>query len=177
MRKRTERLLLPRAEYLRELFAYDPLTGSLVWKRRPREHFPTQRACSTWNARYSGKEALAAVNKSSGHLFGSIDNRHFLKQRVIWKLVTGEEPPLIVDHRDRDPTNNQWNNLRAATKSQNNINSGLKRGVSFDKSRGLWAAYTKLNGKKVHLGRHKTEAQARQARELGVRRYFGEFAP
>lgn len=91
--------------------------------------------------------------------------------------MTGDEPPPIVDHADRDILNNCWDNLRAATKSQNNINRNGLAGVHFDKSRGNWQAYTKVNGRKVHLGRHATEEEARRAREQGVRRIYNEFAP
>lgn len=176
MSVRKIRVLLPDAAYLRSCFRYNKRTGILIWKKRPREHFATQRAFGMWNARYAGKEALTAVN-TYGHLAGTLDNKKYVAHRVIWKLVTGQEPPHLIDHRNRKPSDNRWRNFRAATKGQNNINSSLSRGVSFDKSRGKWAAYTKLNGRKIFLGRHETERAARLARISGVRELFGDFAP
>lgn len=176
MKKQKNRVTLPAFTYLQECFTYFPETGRLFWKARPEAHFPTPRASRSWNARYAHKPAFTTAN-AYGHLTGSLAAGKYVAHRIIWKLVTGEEPPLLIDHKDRNPKNNRWNNFRAATKGQNNINSSIPHGVHFDKSRGRWAAYTKFNGKKVHLGRHDTEMAARQARIAGVRKLFGEFAP
>jgi len=35
-------------EYLREAFDYDPKTGVLTWRKRPREHFNTDRGWKIW---------------------------------------------------------------------------------------------------------------------------------
>ena len=129
-----------------------------------------------WNARYANKRAFATVN-NSGYFFGCIDNNKYLTHRIIWKMLTGKDPVGIIDHADRNPLNNKQGNLRPATKSQNNINRKNNAGVHYDKSRGNWQAYTKTNGKKVHLGRYASEAEARVARINGVRELFGDFAP
>src|SRR5437762_1298651 len=59
----------------------------------------------------------------------------------------------ILDHKDRNYLNNQIDNLRSATISQNKINSKLQRnntsgfkGVCFYKARNKWVAYIKVNG-------------------------------
>lgn len=167
---------LPDAAYLHECLRYAPVTGLLFWKLRPREHFDSRRICTWWNKRYAGKQAFVTVN-NSGYFFAAVDNRKYLAHRVIWKLMTGEDPVEIVDHVDRNPLNNCWANLRCATKSQNNINRNKKAGVHFDKSRGNWQAYTKRNGRKVHLGRYASEAEARRARAIGVEKIYREYAP
>ncbi|EKF16891.1 HNH endonuclease, partial [Nitratireductor pacificus pht-3B] len=53
----------PTVETLRELLVYDPETGILTWKVRPRRHFKTDGAWKGWNARYAGK--LAGTPNSS----------------------------------------------------------------------------------------------------------------
>ena len=68
----------------------------------------------------------------------------YLNHRLIFFMVHGFEPE-IVDHIDNNPLNNHPDNLRAATKQENQCNcdkrsnntSGYK-GVSFDKRRGTW---------------------------------------
>lgn len=56
-------------------------------------------------------------------------------------------------------------------KPPRNNTSGIK-GVSFDKSRRLWAAYINVHGKRVHLGRFSTLEQAQEARENAEKLYF-----
>jgi hypothetical protein len=170
------RKILPPVEYLLACFSYNPSTGDMVWRHRPREHFVSKRSHTLWNARYSGTKVGYLV--ASGHLNTSINDSHFLLHRIIWKMMRAEEPPEIVDHKDRDPLNNKWHNLREATKAQNNVNALKKdRGVYFDPTRGKWEAAVKVNQQKIHLGRHDTKARALAARAAGVRKYFGEFAP
>lgn len=168
--------LLPAVEHLRVCLRYEAETGKLFWNERPRSHFKTEGMWNTWNKRFAGKEAFCAP-QSSGHLNGTLDWVHYSAQRIIWKIVTGEEPPLIVDHEDRNPKNNKWPNLRAATKGQNNINSTTRAGVYFDKSRNQWAAEIGVRPKKIFLGRFNTREAASAARLEGVKKLFGEFAP
>ncbi len=166
---------LPSQEYLKECFVYFRTTGKLFWRVRPAYHFKDARACNSWNTRYSKKEAFTAVS-DAGYFHGRLNDRGHLAHRLIWKLVRGEDPPALIDHEDTVRSNNAWKNLRAATKGQNNVNSKRGAGVHFDKSRGKWMAYSKLNGKMVHFGRHDTEEQARAARNIGAEKLHGEFA-
>lgn len=60
---------LPDAAFLRECLSYDPLTGMLTWRKRPRHHFPSEPAHGTWNTRWAGRPA--GFTHSSGHKRGS----------------------------------------------------------------------------------------------------------
>lgn len=167
---------LPPVGYLRECLRYESESGKLYWLERPLRHFSNRRVFGWWNSTYAGTKAFTAQTKGK-QIFGSVDNEHYLAHRVIWKLVTGKEPPAIIDHRDRNSLNNRWENLRAATKSQNNINSTVKREVWFDKARNKWQAHIKKNGKRIHLGRYDSEREALLVRKIAAQKYFGEFAP
>lgn len=172
---------LPPAEYLRERFAYDPETGVVTWRERPVSDFPTYRASRVWNARYAGK--LAKTKLKSGHLYFAIDHKKYRSHRLIWKWMTGEEPPPELDHEDTDRTNNRWLNLRPATPSQNKCNRGLQRnntsgfkGVTWNKRQRKWIAQIKLNRKNRRIGQFdsKEAAAAAYARAAAVE--HGEFA-
>ena len=89
----------------------------------------------------------------------------------------------MLDHKDRNPLNNNKANLRPCTHQQNIFNcrkrsdntSGL-RGVSWSKERKKWHAQITFNGKCVALGRYETRNEAAEAYNLKAKELFGEFA-
>ena len=178
---------LPPAEYLREALDYDPATGVLTWRARPRSHFPDEATMRKWNTRRGGTQAGDLRKEIIRYKLRrvwriAINNRRYLSHRVVWKIVTGEEPPATLDHRDQDPTNNKWDNLRPATRSQQGMNksrmannkSGF-RGVTLKKSTGKWSAQICVNGKTTHLGYYHSIRDAKAAYESASKQLFGEF--
>jgi len=148
--------MLPAKAYLRERFAYDPQTGILTWKNHPdiktgRRNWLIGRpvGCKS-TGRWNGLQTI-------------LNNTHYLVHRIIWKWMTGAEPPEI-DHIDRDPTNNRWDNLRAATR-KTNANNRMGHGVhpSSIKGKPAYRARIAIAGKNVHLGTFPTIKQARAA--------------
>ena len=51
-------------------------------------------------------------------------------------------------------------------------NTSGHKGVSWDKSRGMWSAYIQVRGTKIHLGRFYEYDDAVKARELAEEEYF-----
>jgi hypothetical protein len=45
----------PTPEFIKECFNYNPETGELLWKERPRSHFRSDKDHAAWNRRYPGK--------------------------------------------------------------------------------------------------------------------------
>ena len=95
-------------------------------------------------------------------------------------MHTGEEPPAIIDHINRDRLDNRWCNLRAGTPSGNIGNSkrtGSKYlpGVYFSSGprKKPWAA----SFNKKTLGMFATEKEAHEAYAEKHREHFGEFSP
>ena len=146
----------------------DIQAGTAIWKSRPREHFQTNRAYSTWNSRYAGK--LAGCKTSPhGYWFISINNNRFLLHRIIWIYATGESP-LVIDHVDGNPSNNSIYNLRDCSFSENSRNqkksSANKSGITGVRlHKGIYEAYGKVNRKYVYLGSFKTIEDAIVARK------------
>lgn len=102
--------------------------------------------------------------------------------RLAWLYMTGEWPTDEIDHRDRDPSNNRWSNLREATHKQNLSNQGIHsnnrlgiRGVEKHGKR--FRAYLGVEGKKVILGWFDTAEEAGAARDAAGRDMRGEFYP
>ena len=169
---------LPSVEYLRECFEYDPDTGTLTWRARPRGHFNGERIWRAWNARHSGREAGQTL--PSGYHRVAVCNTQYRVNRVITKLMTGEDPPRTVDHHDGDPSNDKWENLRPATQQEQNWNQGLRknntsgfRGVyRFEKK---WVAAITKERSFINLGLYGTPEEAAAAYGVEARKLHGKF--
>lgn len=159
---------LPPADLLRALFSYDPLTGIVVWKMRP-----------AYTRVVVGSEVKSKF--ASGYIRVTIKGSTYRLHLIIWKMVTGEDPVVEVDHWDLDKANNRWINLREASRSQNGMNIGLtKRNTSGFKgvSRvpcGKWKASIRYQGKLIYLGHHDTPEAAHAVYVAKSIELFGEF--
>lgn len=87
-----------------------------------------------------------------------------------------------IDHRNRNKLDNQRENLRMSTQSQNVMNSPIRRnntssvsGVHFDKSKRKWVARVSVEGKSVFFKRFDTFEEAVEARKRIAKEYYGEF--
>ena len=93
--------------------------------------------------------------------------KSYLVHRIVWKWMTGEDPPSLIDHINHDPHDNRWENLRLATPSENSQNargSGkYKKGVYKNTCGVTFVARIMVDGKKFYLGCYKTEDEAHQA--------------
>lgn len=169
---------MPDAAYLRECFDYNPETGELTWRRRPRAHFGTYKGWRMWSCRYPG--AKVGRKDQKGYTYVKIDHSGWFAHRIIWVLQTGDDPgPLQIDHCNCDKSDNRWGNLRLATHWQNRVHSpgwkksGLPKGVT--KSWRRFHAACKLNGRRHYLGTFATAEEASAAYLAFVRPEHGEF--
>jgi len=122
---------LPSIEYLRQVLDYNPETGIFVWKEY-RNH----------NAK-AGDVAGHIQKNRYGYcrIIICLDYVQYKAHRIVWALMTGKNPPHIIDHIDGNPLNNRWNNLREATAYQNRVNEKIRKNnvskvknVSFHKA-------------------------------------------
>jgi hypothetical protein len=100
--------------------------------------------------------------------------------RVIMNVV---DPKIQVDHKNHDTLDNQKENLRLATWSQNMMNrtgpqknstSGM-RGVYWHSRDKNWFSKIKVNGKQIHLGYYSDKESAVAAYASAHKEHFGEF--
>lgn len=108
----------------------------------------------------------------------------FSLARLVWFKQTGEDPGLnVVDHKDTNPLNDKWDNLRLATRAQNSHNrsvgstntSGVK-GVYWDKIQGKWRARITSKGKLLYSAYFDDLSVAAQAISEKRKELHGEFA-
>jgi hypothetical protein len=154
----------PTQEYLHEKFIYKD--GKLLWRSGVR----------------FGKEAgsIAGSRHPSRQIkvLGRLQSTH----RLIFLYHHGWLPE-VVDHINRDSLDNRIENLRSCNSRENCRNSaGQKsrkskfKGVWYEEKGNRWRAQLKIEGKRVHLSQHTTEAEAAQAYNEAAIKYHGEFA-
>jgi hypothetical protein len=173
--------IMPEAAYLRECLIYAPETGILTWRTRPRSHFIASGPFKTWNLRRAGMPfGTVFYLKNIIYIRGGIDYQSFLAHRLIWKIVTGDEPSHEVDHRDGDGLNNRWNNLRAATHQQNQCNVRTRDGTlyprGFYRIRQKYAASIHAAGNRYNLGVYTTPEAAHEASVAAAKRLHQQFS-
>jgi len=88
-----------------------------------------------------------------------------------------------VDHIDTDGLNNQRENIRPVTRTQNNTNrrkfagcSSRFKGVCWYGRDEVWAARIRVGQRCVFLGNYESEEDAAHVYDYAARIYFGEFA-
>jgi hypothetical protein len=166
-------------DYVRSLFEYDPETGVLTWKERPKEHFTSDRIWKGTNTRCAGK--VAGKANQDGYIIVGIDNRTIAAHRVIWLLVTGVLPDEI-DHDDGIRNNNRFANLLDVSHAQNMTNKSMRRdnksgvcGVGWHKIDRRWVAHITVNNKQIRLGGFIEKEDAIAARLAAEQKYgFGQ---
>lgn len=155
-------------ERLKELLHYDPETGVFTWNRALRKNM--------------GRNGIAGTLKLKGNIEIQVDSKMYQAHRLAWLYVTGHLPVNQIDHRDTNPGNNRWKNLREATNLQNSQNRGKHKnntsgykGVNWHKRSKKWIARGRENGIRKNLGSFDTPEKASEAYECFSRLAHAEF--
>ena len=140
----------------------------------------------TWKLDRGGKAKAGTVaGTDGGHgiviNFKSPIKGRFQAHRLIWLMVTGEDPgDLEIDHKNRDPKDNRWDNLRLSSRSQNCANKitkkrqrDLPKGVSLTKHNPNKPFVARVQ---LTIGHFSTAEEAHQAYLNAAEKVFGEFA-
>lgn len=107
----------------------------------------------------------------------------FLVHRLVGlTFIPNPSNKPTIDHIDCNPTNNNVNNLRWASRLEQQYNkqisinntSGFK-GVYFDKTKNKWLAQISINGKIKHLGLFENKEDAIICRTKKAIEIQGEF--
>ena len=155
---------LPPATLLNEYYNIDIETGILTHKRKSRGI-----KCGS----------VAGSVHTQGYIQVKVDGVRFLAHRIIWMMVYGEDPgELMVEHRDRDESNNRLSNLRLANDPQNIANregfGKYRKGVVLKNNK--WIARISYQKEIIYLGSYLTEDEAGDAYDAKSRELYGEFS-
>ncbi len=163
--------LLPYYEIAKESLSYEHTTGVFTWK--------------------VSRSSRAILGSEAGHLnqlgYVRIGININKKQKIIsahrlaWFIYYGELPHLI-DHIDRDKSNNSIKNLRDCNGSLNVINTPISKrnttgfkGVYHRKDNGKYRAIIKINGKNKSLGQYETAEEAFSVYKNKAIEVYGDF--
>lgn len=124
-----------------------------------------------------------AVQRSpQGLLYGtrSVYRKSRIPGRMqLHRFVLDAPAGAWVDHRNGNGLDCTRGNLRLATPSQNQFNTGPRRGRRFkgiSQHKGRWMAEIKANGVRKYIGRYATEEEAARAYDAVAVVLQGEFA-
>ena len=147
---------LPSQERLRELFQYNAQEGALYWRKRH-------------NSQIDLTKPAGWLNKNGYHGM-TVDGVRYRRHRLIWCYFNGPIGALEIDHINGKKGDDRIENLRIATRSQNQYNrpalatnkSGYK-GVSRH-VHGRWVAWiTDKDGRRRRIGSYETAQEAANA--------------
>lgn len=147
-------------EELKSILHYDPISGEFHLTETNR---------------------LIGVNRK-GRLSITINGLQYQASHIAWFYMTGLWPAVFIDHKDGEPSNNKFDNLRSATNAENarnrkkhkNNGSGFT-GVYWSKFRNRWMARIRFEGKLKHIGCYDTPEEAAEAYEVTAKKLFGAF--
>ena len=117
----------------------------------------------------------------TGYIQGWFKNKLYYLHHLIWIYHYGKLPEGIIDHINRDKTDNRIENLREASKQQNSWNrSGDAGAVSqfkgVSRKRDKWRARIVVDGIEHNLGVFETEIAAGLAYKQASRLLQGEYS-
>ena len=143
--------------------------GVLIWKRDGRS-----RSIKAGDPIYCGFQ-------SNGYMVcrTSTNPRRILKaHHLVWYFTTGQWATKEIDHIDGNRANNEFSNLREATRSQNMCNSFSRRGHlrGICEQNGKFKVAISHNRQRIYLGQYPSAELAAAAYRQAAQDLHGEFA-
>jgi hypothetical protein len=156
----------PTAARVHELLEYDPFTGLFRWR------------VDRLNVKKVAGDVAGSVSKKLGYVIIGVDGRTYYGHILAWFMTTGEWPEGEIDHENLNRSDNRWDNLRRATKSQQRANQHVRA----DSKIGVKGVYLTPKGRygariaSKKLGVFDTIEEASAAYAAAAERRFGDYA-
>lgn len=154
---------------MRRALAYDPHSGVLTWRVRPKQ-----------SKVRVGQEA--GCEAPDGYRVMKFAAKNYHVHRVAWFIHHGRWPADQLDHVNGNRGDNRLANLRECTGSENNQNRKAKKGTAtgflgVSKQAGnRYGADIMVDGRSQHLGRFDTPQAAAEAYRK-AKRHIHTFQP
>lgn len=154
---------LPKTEILKVLFAANFESGTLTWKINGARGKPREGNLAGHTDATKQKRAVVGIN-----------GKRYLRSRILYAMYHDADPyPLVIDHRNGDPTNDAICNLRAVTQAENLQNQDFLRdkkrllptGVKIYRrpAKKKFMAAIQIRGRQKSLGYYLTAEEAHAA--------------
>jgi len=137
--------------YLKSILSYSPESGEFRWL--------TDLSCKPLKGKIAGTDC-------NGYIVIRINKKGYKAHRLAWLYMTGKFPEKIIDHIDRNPKNNSWDNLRDCSYRENSINcSRISKypGVHKNSYDDKYKVSISINNKRRYVGCFKTMLAANYA--------------
>lgn len=148
---------------LKEIFRYEPETGTIFWKKNYRKSFIGKPAGNISTDKY---RVITYQGKT------------YKAHRLAFYLVNGAWPSGPIDHINGVKDDNRWQNLREVTAQENQQNRKLNKnnksgalGVSWINRDQKWLSAISIKGKKITLGLFVDYYEAVAARKEAEKKY------
>lgn len=154
------------AEELREWLHYDPDSGVFTWLQKA-----SSRAMPGYKA--------GCHCKRTGYRLIGVMGVQCKASRLAWLYMTGEWPEDEIDHKNTVCSDDRWENLRPADRSQQLTNqkprSDHLRGI-YQRKSGRWMAQIQKRDVRLNLGVYDTQEEAHAAYQEAALKLHGEYA-